>query len=403
MPATGQRLYKKTVFALQSGQGTPATTGGQIMRRTSSVFSLTRDTYKSSEIVSHQQSTGANAGVGKTSGKLDGELSPGTYSNLFGSLLRKNFAATAAITGASITVTGSGPSYTLTRAAGSFLTDGIKIGDVTRLTAGTFNAANSNKNLLVTGVTATVLTVVVVNGTALVAEGPISSATLSVPGKKSWVPTTGHTDDWYSVEEWYSNVSKSELFTDNQINQAALTLPATGDATVSFDVPGLGRTRGTVQQIVSPAVETTSNVLTAVNGAVLVNGASVSITGAQATINGNIAPGTAEVGSNVIGDLVKGNVEVSGQFTAKFTGTTLQDLFDNQSIAPIVLVIADGTAAAADFITLVMPACKIFSDTPDDGAEIVRTYSFTAQINGSGGAALASLQTIVSMQDSLAA
>jgi hypothetical protein len=36
------------------------------------------------------------------------------------------------------------------RSAGSWLTDGIKIGQVGRLTAGGFNAANSNKNLLVT-------------------------------------------------------------------------------------------------------------------------------------------------------------------------------------------------------------------------------------------------------------
>ena len=34
-----------------------------------------------------------------------------------------------------------------------FLTGGIKIGDVVRLTAGTFNALNLNKNLLVLGVT----------------------------------------------------------------------------------------------------------------------------------------------------------------------------------------------------------------------------------------------------------
>jgi hypothetical protein len=45
----------------------------------------------------------------------------------------------------------------------------------------------------------------------------------------------------------------------------------------------------------------------------------------------------------------------------------------------------------------------VFSDTPDDGEKtIVRSYAFTAEYNGSGGAALALDQTILSIQDTQA-
>ncbi len=397
-------LTKTTVFAKQSGLGVLATTGGQVTRRTSSVFDKTSQTYENNEIVSHQQSTGATEGVRQTSGKLDGLLSPGTYSLQFGSLLRQNFASVSAITGASITIAGSGPTFTLTRATGSFLTDGIKIGHVFKLTAGSFNAANLGVNLLVIGVTATVLTVITLNGSTLVAEGPISAATLTVPGKVSFAPPTGQTNDYWSVEEFYTVNGKSELFGDVKISKAAISLPATGNSTVSFDCPGLSRNEATSQQITSPTAATTTNVLTAVNGRVLVNGAVTPITGGTLTIDGQIQPGQPEVGSNQISDHVRGSIKVSGQITAKFTTTTLRDLRNNQTVVSLILGVTDTNSAAADFIVFTMPAVKLFTDTPDDGdaKEIIRTYNFTAQYNGTGGAGAATNQTICQMQDSQA-
>lgn len=406
MAAAAQGLLKQIVFAEQSALGTPATTGGQILRRTSEGFSLARDSYGNNEILSHQQDTGNTASIRKTAGKLDGILSAGTYSKPIGHLLRKDFAATSAITGLSITIAGSGPTYTLTRASGDFLTGGIKVGDIVRLTAGSFNAANSNKNLLVVSVVALVLTVRVLNGVALVAEGPIASATLSVPGKKSWVPTTGHTNKYASVEKWFSDLSKSETYTDVKVASADITIPATGDATVSFDMPGLGRTLGSSATIVSPTAETTSERLSAVNAPIiLVNGVVTVLTGASFKIDGQIQPGEAEIGSNNISDHVRGRLKVSGQIMSKFTDTALQVLFDAQTVITLIIPIADGSSAAAEFMCFVMSAVKIFGDADDDGEskEIVRSYPFTAQLNGSGGASLANLQTIISVQDSLAA
>jgi hypothetical protein len=43
----------------------------------------------------------------------------------------------------------AGPTYTVTRGAGSWLTDGVKAGMVVPASAGALNAANLSKNLLV--------------------------------------------------------------------------------------------------------------------------------------------------------------------------------------------------------------------------------------------------------------
>lgn len=387
----------------QSGLGVPGSTGSVLQRRTAAVFTAPRATYQNNEIVDHQQSTGATAGIAQTAGKLSTLLSPGSYSILFAALLRKLFTATAAITAASVTIAGSGPTYTVTRAAGSFLTDGFKIGDVFRLSVGTFNAANLSKNLQIVGLTATVATVIVLNSTALVAEGPITGSTLTVVGKKSFVPTTGHTNDYFTVEKWFTILAKSELFTDVKVASASLTIPNTGNITCDFDMPGLARTRGTSEILSSPTAASTTNVVAAVQGKILVNGTITPVTGLTLKIDGQIAPGKAEVGANQISDLTKGPVSVSGSFTAKFTATTIQDIFDNQTTASLLFSAADSLLAAADFISFGMSAINIFSDDDTDATEVERTYNFTAKINQAGGAALANDQTIITIQDSQAA
>ena len=176
MPAASG-VFKQLTYKTELTYGTaPAASGAQSLRRVTSDLNVTKDTYQSNEIRTDQQMQDMRHGVRRVAGTINGELSPGTYADFMAAALRRDFAAMAALTGLSITIAGSGP-YTLTRSAGDFLASGIKKGDIVRLTAGSFNAANLNKNLLVTAMTSTVLTVRVLNGSALVTEGPIASAT----------------------------------------------------------------------------------------------------------------------------------------------------------------------------------------------------------------------------------
>jgi hypothetical protein len=403
--AEAQGISKQLSYKAQSALGTAASgSGGQLLRRRTFVGTYSRDTYTSDEIVSHQQSTGATAGIKRASATLSALLSCGTYQDLFANLLRKAWAATSALTGLSITVAGSGPTYTITRASGDFLTGGIKAGDVVRLTAGSFNAANLNKNLLVVSLTSTVLTVRPLNGVALTAEGPISSATVTVPGKRLWVPDTGHTNTYLTIEEFYTDLTRSELYTDMKVASAAVNLPATGNAETTFNLVGLNRTTSGTRSLSSPTAETSTSVLTAVNGGILINGVLTPLTGLQMTIDGTIAPSDAEIGSDVASDLQKGRIMVSGSFTAKFTSNVLQALYENQTVIQLVAVISDGTAANADFISFSLPTIKLFSDNADDGEKsVIRSYSFTAQYNGLGGSGQSTEKTILTIQDSVVA
>jgi hypothetical protein len=405
--AVAQGINKITVIKAQSGLGVPATgSGGQVLRRVTSVAKEARATYENNEIVQHQQSTGVNLGTAATDWQFDGLLSPGTYSTVLAALIRKVFTATAAIASASFTIAGTAPNFTITRAAGSFLTDGIKIGDVSRITAGTYaNPVNRDNNLLVTGVSALVLNVITVNGTVLIAEGPIATSGFTVIGKKAIVPLTGHTDTLFTLEEWYTDLSKSESFPDIRIGKCDIGLPASGNATIKLASQGLGvRTLGVAQVLTTPAAATTAPVLTSVRGALTVDGTKIlTITGLSFSVDSALSVQGPIVGSNFSPDMSRGRITVSGQFTGLFDGTTLSALYKAETLTSIVAIMAANTSNNSDFVAFSMSAIKLTGDVPDDGEKaIIRTYPFTAQINAAGGAALASDQTIISVQDSLA-
>jgi hypothetical protein len=405
MPVS-QGINKLTVIKAQVGLGTPASgSGGQVLRRKTSVAKVSRATYENDEIVGHQQSTGVNLGTASSNWDFDGLLSPGTYSTVLAALMRKVFTATTAIATLSLTIAGAGP-HTITRATGDFLTGGLKIGDVIRITAGTYaNAVNRDNNCIITALTATVATVVTLNGSVLIAEGPIATSTITVVGKKSIAPLVSHTDTLFTVEEWYADISKSELFPDIRIGQVDIGLPASGNATIKLGSQGLGvRTNGVAQVLTTPTAATTSPVLTAVRGVITVNGTkSLVVTGLSLSVKTNLQVEGPVVGSNYSPDMSRGRIQVSGQFTALFDSTTLRDLYDAETLCSLVVVMAADTTNNADFVSFSMSAFKLTDASPDDGEKaIVRTYPFTAQLNAAGGAALANDQTILTIQDSLA-
>lgn len=400
--AVEQGQLKKLSYKKQTGLGAAASgSGGQYLRRETAAFNLMKDKFNSNEIVTHQQYTGDTYGVSKTSGTLSGVISPATYAAFFGSLLRADFATVTAITGLSLTIAGSGP-YTLTRATGDFLTGGIKIGHVVRITAGTYTGTARDINLIVTGVTATVLTVIVGNRSTLTAQGPVASSTVSIIGKTTKVPTTGHTNDYYTIEEWYSGNSKSRLYTDMQPASAAVQVPATGNATISMPFVGLGRTKGGSQVLTSPTAETTTTILSASNARILINGTETTVaTGMSLTIDGKVTHGEPVIGSRTLSDVVRGEVNVSGTVTVQYDAETISDLFVNETAVSIICVLFADGSATSDFISFVIPRAKFFGDDIDDGKkQLVMTLPFTAEIMSSGGASLANDQTTIGMQDS---
>lgn len=395
---------KQTRIKRQTAKGTLAgATLGQIMRRESATFELQKESYTTeNEITSIQQVKSSRHGVKQVNGSLNGLLSPGTYADPLSSILRKDFAAVTNLTGIGITVGGVPGAYTLTTTG--LLVGGIKVGMVVRVTAGTgLNANVLNKNLLVTAVTATVLTCAVLNGSTMTL-GTGTSCTINVPGKVSYVPDAGHTNLYYTVEEWYPSVPMSEVNHDVKFSKVDIALPGSGNSTIKFSAIGLDQTSSASVYFTLPAVETSTDVLAAANGLLMVDGvAQAIVTDLSFSIDGKAQAADPTVGANIRADIFSGVVAVTGSFSAYFDGATVPDLFRNETATSIVSALTSGTEANADFMTFTMTNVKLNTSTPDDNQTgMKRSYSFVALYNSAGGAALANHATSIMVCDSQA-
>lgn len=402
---TAQGVSKIVTFKRQSAKGTlSGASGGQNLRRTTSNFNLEKETYNGAdEITSTRQMITSRHGVKQVTGALSNLFSPLTYSDFLSALVRKDFASVSTVTGLSLTIAaGTGSTYTVTRASGSWVSDNVKVGHVVRLTAGSFTAGNLNNNLLVLSMTATVLTVQTLNGTSLTAEGPIASASVAIPGKATYVPASGHTNVYYTIEEWYSDISVSQVNKDVKIGSAALALPGTGNATIDFRFIGLDQTNDTSQYFSTPTAETTTKTLAAASGILFVNGVQRSIiTDLNITIDGGQTPADGTVGSNLRADVFNGKVLVTGSFTGYFEGGDIDGFFNNETEISIMSVLTDGTENNANFVTFYLPRVKVNTADGDDGETgIMRTYNIEALYYN--GTATGVQATTIQIQDSAA-
>lgn len=269
--AKARGISKVVAYAKETTFGTLAPVGsGKQLRRTSSDFTSTRESYESAEIRTDQQVADFRLGTRSTEGSLAGELSGGSYADWIQAVLARDFTAGGTEATVDFTIAASGDLHTLTRTTGSWLTN-FKVGDVVRISVAG-NAANQNNNLIVVGVTALVMTVRAISVIDLVPEA-IVGATVSAVGKTTYVPKTNHTDDSFTVEEWYSDIQQSEVHSGVKIGSWSVTVPASGLVTTDFGAMGQGlRQTGTSEYFTNPAPLLTTSVLAAVNGAVIING-----------------------------------------------------------------------------------------------------------------------------------
>lgn len=371
--------YKKeTTFGVL-----PAAAGAQTIRRVSSSFNLAKETYQSEEIRTDYQITDFRHGVRSVEGNVSGELSAGAYADFLASALARNWTAATPTTLDSTTIASVGGTYTITRTTGSYLTDGVRVGNVIRLTG--FATANNNKNLLVIALTATVATVIALNSNTLTPETVASGGAYVVTGKSTYAPTTGHTDDSYSFESWYSDIGQSEVYVGNKVNTVGIALPATGLTTVEIGFMGQDlKQRGATQYFTSPTAQGNNGIFAAVNGALIVNGSPVAlVTSANININRNMTS-EAVVGSNVKPEIYEGRIVVEGDFSTLFQDGVFANYFDTEAEISLVIALTANSSANSEFMSFTLPRLKLSTDTKDDGEKgLVSQNSFQA-LKGTG-------------------
>lgn len=222
----------------QSALGTQANGADAIVLRTTGGQggSMTKAAIESNEVRRDGLSTRGRHGLQKTSGSYSSELSIGGFDDIFEAVIRGTWgAADLAITEADMTSITTGAN-TIVAAAGSWITEGIKVGDVVVLTGQATSTTNNSKNLRVTGVTALTLTVaetLVVNAVA------DTAFTLTRTGRVLVNPGAGNlVKRYFTIEEHEYDQDQSELFTDCAWTSFRLSMQPNG--LVSLDSSWIG-------------------------------------------------------------------------------------------------------------------------------------------------------------------
>lgn len=367
--------------AKQSAMGTRATaTDGKYYGfRPDTAGGLSKESFESDSIRTDQQYGNPRQGLRSAAFTLSQELQIGGHNMLLEGALRAAFAAggsSAGSTDRAIDVT----ARTITRTSGSFITDGFKVGDIIRA-AGFADTDNNGVNLRLTAVTALVLTYAADDwlpaGMATEAAG--ASVTLSTPGKKLQVPSSSHTKDYFTIEDWHGDINHSTVIDDARISQVAIDISPGAHATISFQFLGRDCEYGATEYFNTQTAAPTGALLAGPEGLLRYAGAdSAVVTGVQITIDEQ-AQVKGVVGANVSPDVFTSGVKISGSISSLFDGGAILTNFEDGSADNLFIYLFADTTAASEFLTIKIPRASIQgADKSNDGTAVSLSGSFAA-------------------------
>lgn len=233
-------------YKVQSAINTQASsTGATVHRQTGGTGGvLTKASIASNEVRRDGLSTRGRHGLQKTQGPYTNELSLAGFDQVFEAVARGTWsAADLAITEATASLTSitTGTS-TIVAAAGSWITAGLRVGDVIVLT-GHSTAGNNSRNLRITGLTASTITV----AETLTADAVADTAfTVTRTGRKLINPGAGAlVKRYFTVEEYEYDTDQSEVFTDCVWDSFRLSMQP--NSLMNLDTSWMGTGQGEVK------------------------------------------------------------------------------------------------------------------------------------------------------------
>ena len=311
MSQLGQNVI--VAYKVQSTAGTaPDATGGKRVRLNQSPgLSMTRALIESNEIRGDMLTAMARLGHRSVGGGYNGDLSIGSWDDWLEAAVRATWVAAVAITEStmtSITTTTS----TIVAAAGSWITEGVRVGDLVRLT-GHATTANNDLTLRVTAVTASTITV---SGTPLTADAVADTAfTLTILKKLANAATP--TRRAFYIDEYNQDIDVSEVYDWCRISGFTLRMTPDGMATIDWRIVGRGqapRATGASPYYTSPTLARTIG-LVASDATIRLNGAEVATFTSLELVYDLNATTLPVIGSSNTPDVFDNKAQMSGNLS----------------------------------------------------------------------------------------
>lgn len=339
--------------------------GGLNLKRASSV---------SDEIRSDMLGLIPRLGSGQTPGQFDSELSVGSFDTLLEAALRSTWVAAASITQSamtSITTTTS----TIVAAAGSWITQGVRVGDVVRLT-GHATTANNSINLRVKAVTASTITL---HGTPLTADAVAdTSFTLTILKKlKNGATPTRRSFYW---DVYNQDLDLSIVFGGVRVVGFEIEGGPNEIAKIRFMLLGASATElasGSSPYYVTPT-QYTSTALHFADATLSLGGSDIA-TATSFKMSYMLDAEALDVIGNagVPADIVDSRARVTGQMSFAMSDLTNFGRYRQETELELHILLTEVESEPKDCISLYLPRIKFTDrDAPITGTAMVESFPF---------------------------
>ncbi len=344
-------------FKPQSVKGTPVSGGsGFVLRTSGGVGNIKKNAYGSNEVRRDGQRSRGRHGQRMTSGTFNVEVSLDNMDSLYEAVFQGTWAVPLVLTeatsggAASITTTTS----TIVGNTGSWITVGLRVGDVIRLT-NFATTANNSKNLRITALTATVITVA---ETLVLDATPDTSFTIT-RGQKLICPAAGAAvKTYFTVEEVDLDLDKSRVYSDVIFHSLKFSMAP--DSIVNCEIGWTGTgAMTTVSAGSSPTfttpTESTGTPLACVDTTLRLGSADLaSLTSWDVMIDrGAVAPSV--VGSVYAPDVFTGNMAVSMNMGMLLDTYDQLDAFLAETQYSFHALAVENESEPKDYISLFVP------------------------------------------------
>lgn len=358
----------------------PGVTGAELFRYTKGTpgLSMSRALIESNEVRKDMMMAMARMGSKSVGGSLNGEISDGSYETFLEATMRSTWTAEQTITEA----TGGGPTSVTTTTStivgnsGSWITAGVRVGDIIRPTNFT-DAGNNNINLRVTGLTATTITVA---GTPLTLNAsPDSSFTITILKKLVSAATPTRRSFW--IEQYYRDIDVSHFFGGCRFGGFSITGNPNGMATIEFRLVGIEQTTDSGQggAYYTTPTEHTSIGLTMVDSIIRFDGADVGVS--AFTLNYDLQPSTQPLSGTVLSaDVYDNEARLSGSVSMNKEDAADIDNFGSETEIELHAMLVEPEAEPKTAFGIFIPRLKLTGVGGPIGnpGPLVETKPFTA-------------------------
>jgi hypothetical protein len=332
-------------------------TGASVLRLIDSPgLTLNRAVVQSAEKRADAITDMPRLGYKSTQGSFNCEWSVGGANDvLLEGLVRNAPTSAVNIAFASVTTVAIGTNALTCGASSSWLTAGVRVGDVFVL-SGTSVSNNNGVNAQVISVSTN--TIITATGvfTTLAAS---STGTLTI--LKKWVTGTTPTTPTFSIEQYDQDIDLSEVFIGNVLVGARFSFRPGQMAQVQWSFMGTDRTvlqTGTSPYFSAPTLST-SKPLVADDSSIRYNGAVVStFTGLELDFQIAVR-GEPTIGSLVTPTLFDNNLTATGTITGLRSDFANLALYDNETEFDLFMLLREPSGSPPNAFGFYLPRVKI--------------------------------------------